>query len=131
MRVFRKRQLRLREANNGTQLRIHIDPNNINQGKNEVQTFAKTTGYPTRMEVQSGSSDGTKTVVDTSGNDSNTVPNAQRAMEDGYGYSKGYDNNGNPVRESNPVGESRFSGDLIEGAVMFSKKELRDFLKRI
>lgn len=129
MRVFRKRQLRLREEeNNNNTLNVHIDPNNISAGTNDVQNIARTTRFPTQMTVQSGYSNNTGTVVDSSANINNTENNAIKAMGSGYRYQKKFDSNGNPVRQTS---ESKFSGDLIEGAVMFSKRELRDFLKRL
>lgn len=127
MRVFRKRQLRLREADSSNALQVHVDPNNISAGTNDVRNIARTTKYPVKMTAQSGSSTNTSTVVDSSKN-VNTTPNATKAMRDGYRYQKEFDSNGNPATGTN---ESKLSSNLIEGAVMFSKKELRDFLKRI
>lgn len=133
MRVFRKRQLRLREEDNRNTLQVHVDPNRISAGTKDVINIARTTKYPIKMTAQSGSSTNTGTVVDSSAN-VNTTPNATKAMSSGYRYQKQFDGNGNPVTGSNnnsETNESIFASNLIEGAVMFSKRELRDFLKRI
>lgn len=131
MRVFRKRQLRLREAD-GDRLTIHGNPTNyqtMSDSAKDAQKIAKATNMPTDMVLnQSGSSVSKNTVIPNQGGDVNKVPSdAMDANRRGFDYRATIGPDGKV--KGNDTNESRFSGDLIESAVMFSKKELRDFLK--
>lgn len=133
MRVFRKRQLRLREAD-GDRLTIHGNPTNyqtMSASAKDAQDIAKATNIPTNIVLnQSGSSVSKNTVIPNQGGDVKNVPqDAINANRRGFDYRATIGNDGKV--EGDNTNESRFSGDLIEGAVMFSKKELRDFLKRL
>lgn len=58
----------------------------------------------------------------------------KKAFNDDYGFNVTVDGNGNTSGSTNnnsETNESRFSDNLIEGAVMFSKRELRDFLRNL
>jgi hypothetical protein len=129
MRVFRKRQLRLREENNESELNLTGDTSNPTDSVFNAQKNAKIAGKDATLTFPSNSSSPSnfKTVYSPSGNTSTTSDAATDIK---------------PYLDKTPVtvhigadgkvkNESRFSGDLIEGAVMFSKRELRDFLKRL
>ena len=136
MRVFRKRQLRLREGD-GKTLRIYGNPGDVSGSTRNAGDIAKQVGSGMTVTFpQTGSSSNGEVNYNKTGalNISDVERQQKKAFNDDYGFNVTVDGNGNTsgrTDNNSETNESRFSGNLIEGAVMFSKKELRDFLKRI
>lgn len=136
MRVFRKRQLRLREGNNDT---LHIFGNNMNDSAisgsmKSAQDVASGTGRSVEVKFPSNSSNSKGTVVPNSNtnNIGALLPQIKKYGNDNYDCNLTTTPDGRFSGNGNSdTNESRFSGNLIEGAVMFSKKELRDFLRKL
>lgn len=127
MRVFRKRQLRLREEDNSQKPALNFigDINNVDDSIASAQSASTEAHMPSNVSFSSSSSNN-MCAYSTGNVESSDVNNA---VKRGFPVTVHLDQNGNQT--SGETNESRFSGDLIEGAVMFSKRELRDFLKRL
>lgn len=130
MRVFRKRQLRLREENNEPELNLTGDTNHIEQSLSGAQLNAQISNRRTKVTFPSNSSSPSniKAVYNPTGSVTNSLSNAANAVR-GANLDTNSPVTVNIDANGKITNESRFSGNLIEGAVMFSKKELRDFLK--
>lgn len=129
MRVFRKRQLRLREEDDKPKLNLTGDTSNPENSLSGAETNARNTGTEATLTFPSDSSSPSnfKTVYSPSGNTS-TTGDVATDITPCLGKTSVTVHFGPDGKIKN---ESRFSGDLIEGAVMFSKKELRDFLRKL
>lgn len=127
MRVFRKRQLRLREED-GKVTTLTGDSNRIPETLSGASEAASAAHKTLNVRFNSGSSNNNE--VNYSPNTNPSITGAteagQNAFNHNYGFSVKIGPDGKIMKK-----ESKLSRNLIEGAVMFSKKELRDFLKRI
>ena len=129
MRVFRKRQLRLREEDNS--LHVYLDnPNSEYASANttNISNFTKNTGSKVTAEFRPSGVSPKGVVSDDNTNVGAVTQKAKDANRNNYSYAATF-SNGRPG--SGTTKESRFSDNLIEGAVMFSKRELRDFLRKL
>lgn len=131
MRVFRKRQLRLREDNI-----VHLkgDSSDIPGSLNALSGLSTNTAVD--MTFNSGSSENKNTVFynpdgKSSINPTDAKNTGKEVLGRGDKLTFSFDDNGRPTSGNGNTNESRFSGNLIEGAVMFSKRELRDFLRKL
>ena len=128
MRVFRKRQLRLREEDDKTpSLNFIGDINNVDGSIASATSASTVASMPSDVTFSASNNNSNSMQVYNTGDVKTS--DVRKAAYGGYPVKIHFDKHGKQT--SGNTNESRFSGDLIEGAVMFSKKELRDFLKRL